>query len=112
MLLFGLFDLALKLTVGEGVPLVEFQVALLSEEAATSLWNDASDVFGGHQGGREVDEVLPPRLQRDALLPDHGELGGLADEHLEVVVLLVEAAEGHSCSVPHSNPRKPGVQLG
>ena len=45
MLLFGLFDLALKPTVGEGVALVELEVALLSEEAATSLWNDASDVF-------------------------------------------------------------------
>ena len=30
MLLFSLFDLALKPTVGEGVPLVEFHVALLS----------------------------------------------------------------------------------
>ena len=97
--LFGLFDLALKLAVDEGVALVELEVALVGEEAATSLWNDASDVFGGHQGGGEVDEVLPPRLQRDALLPDHGELGGLADEHLEVVVLLVEAAEGHSVGV-------------
>ena len=38
MLLFGLFDPTLQPTVGECVALVELQVALIGEEAVTSLW--------------------------------------------------------------------------
>ena len=36
--LFSYFDPALKPTVGVGVALVEVQVALIVEKAATSLW--------------------------------------------------------------------------
>ena len=99
MYLFGLFDPTLQPTVGEGVALVELQVALVGEEAATSLWRDVPDVVGGNNLGGEVDEVLPPWLHLETLVPHHRELSGLADEHLERVVLLVNGAEGHRVGV-------------
>ena len=99
MLLFGLFDPTLQPTVGEGVALVELQVALIGEEAATSLWRDVPDVVGGDHLGGEVDEVLPPWLHLETLVPHHRELSGLADEHLERVVLLVNGAKGHRVGV-------------
>ena len=36
--LFRLFDPTFKATVGEGVALVELEVALIVEKAATSFW--------------------------------------------------------------------------
>ena len=99
MLLFGLFDFTLQPTVGECVALVELQVALVGEEAATSLWRDVPDVVGGDHLGGEVDEVLPPWLHLETLVPHHRELSGLADEHLEGVVLLVNGAKGHRVGV-------------
>ena len=95
VLLLSLLDPTLQPTVGEGVALVELKVALIGEEAATSLWRDMPDVVGGDHLGGEVDEVLPPWLHLDTLVPHHRELGGLADEHLERVVLLVNGAKGH-----------------
>ena len=38
ILLFGLFDPALKPTVGKCIALVELQITLVSEEAASSFW--------------------------------------------------------------------------
>ena len=38
VLLLHLLDPALQTTVGEGVALVELQVALVGEEAASSFW--------------------------------------------------------------------------
>ena len=99
MYLFGLFDPTLQPTVGKGVALVELKVALVGEEAATSLWRDVPDVVGGDHLGGEVDEVLPPWLHLETLVPHHRELSGLADEHLEGVVLLVNGAEGHRVGV-------------
>ena len=99
MLLFGLFDPTLQPTVGEGVALVELEVALICEEAATSLWRDVPDVVGGDHHGGEVDEVLPTWLHLETLVPHHRELSGLADEHLEGVVLLVKGAHGHHAGV-------------
>ena len=99
VLLLSLLDPALEATVGEGVALVELKVTFISEEAATSLWRDVPDVVGGDDLGGEVDEVLPPWLQRDALVPHHRELSGLADEHLERVVLLVLSSQGHRVGV-------------
>ena len=43
--------------------------------------------------------MLPPRLKVDALVPHHRELRGLPYEHLEGIVLLVKAAEGHRVGV-------------
>ena len=37
-LLLSLFDPTLQTAVGEGVALVELQITLVGEEAATSLW--------------------------------------------------------------------------
>ena len=99
VLLLSLFDPTLQPTVGEGVALVKLQVALVGEEAATSLWRDVPDVVGGDHLGGEVDEVLPPWLHLETLVPHHRELSGLADEHLERVVLLVNGAKGHRVGV-------------
>ena len=99
VLLLSLLDPTLQPTVGECVALVELQVALVGEEAATSLWRDVPDVVGGDHLGGEVDEVLPPWLHLETLVPHHRELSGLADEHLEGVVLLVKGAQGHRVGV-------------
>ena len=99
VLLLSLLDPALETTVGECVALVELKVALIGEEAATSLWRDVPDVVGGNNLGGEVDEVLPTWLHLETLVPHHRELSGLADEHLEGVVLLVNGAEGHRVGV-------------
>ena len=99
VLLLSLLDLALQSTVGERVARVELKVAFIGKEATSSLWGDFPDFLGGHNCGGEVDEVLPPRLKADALVPDHGELRGLPDEHLEGTVLLVKAAKGHRVGV-------------
>ena len=95
----SLFDGTFQPTVGEGVAFVEIQVAFVGEEAATSLWRDVPDVVGGDHLGGEVDEVLPPWLHLETLVPHHRELSGLADEHLERVVLLVNGAKGHRVGV-------------
>ena len=99
MLLLGLFDHAFQPAVGERVALVELQISFVFEEASSSLWRDVSDLIRRHDSGREVDEVLPPWLKMDALVPHHRELRGLPDEHLEGAVLLVKAAEGHRVGV-------------
>ena len=99
VLLLSLLDPTLQPTVGEGVALVELQVALVGEEAATSLWRDVPDVVGGDHLGGEVDEVLPPWLHLETLVPHHRELSVLADEHLERVVLLVNGPKGHRVGV-------------
>ena len=99
VLLLSLLDPTLQPTVGEGVALVELKVALVGEEAATILWRDVPDVVGGDDFGGEVDEVLPPWLHVETLVPHHRELSGLADEELEGVVLLVQGAQGHSVGV-------------
>ena len=99
VLFLGLFDHALQPTVGERVSLVELQISFVFEEASSSFWRDVSDPFCGHSCGGEVDEVLPPRLKVDALVPHHRELRGLPDEHLEGTVLLVKAAKGHRVGV-------------
>ena len=57
------------------------------------------DAVGGDYLGGEVDEVLPPWLHVDTLVPHHRELSRLADEQLEGVVLLVKGAEGHRVGV-------------
>ena len=99
VLLLHLLDPALQTTVGEGVALVELKVALVGEEAATILWRDVPDVVGGDDFGGEVDEVLPPWLHVETLVPHHRELSGLADEQLERVVLLVLGSQGHRVRV-------------
>ena len=99
ILFLGLFDPTFQPTIRECVALVELKVALIGEEAATSLWRDVPDVVGGDHLGGEVDEVLPPWLHLETLVPHHRELSGLADEHLERVVLLVNGAEGHRVGV-------------
>ena len=99
VLLLSLLDPTLQPTVGECVALVELQVALVGEETATSLWRDVPDVVGGDHLGGEVDEVLPPWLHLETLVPHHRELSGLADEELEGVVLLVQGAQGHQVGV-------------
>ena len=95
VLLLSLLDPTLQPTVGECVALVELQVALVGEEAATSLWRDVPDVVGGDDLGGEVDEVLPSWLHMETLVPHHRELSGLADEQLERVVLLVLSSQGN-----------------
>ena len=99
VLLLSLLDLALQSTVGERVARVELKVAFIGEEATSSLWGDFPDFLGGHNCGGEVDEVLPPWLEVDALVPHHRELRGLPDEHLEGTVLLVLASKGHRVGV-------------
>ena len=99
ILFLGLFDPAFQPTIRECVALVELKVALIGEEAATSLWRDVPDVVGGNNLGGEVDEVLPTWLHLETLVPHHWELSGLADEHLEGVVLLVKGAQGHHAGV-------------
>ena len=99
MLLFALFDPTLQPTVGEGVALVEVKVALIGEKAASSLWRDVPDVVGGDHLSGEVDEVLPAWLHLETLVSHHRELSGLADEHLEGVVLLLQGAQGHHTGV-------------
>ena len=88
-------DPTLKLAVGEGVAFVEVQAALISEEAFPCTWINTSKVFGGDQGGREVDEVFPPWLELEALLSHHWELVGGSYEEAEGTMLLVKGAKGH-----------------
>ena len=97
--LFCLFDATFQPTVGESVAFVEVKVALVCEEASTVLRRYASDAVGRNNRGGEVNKVLPPCLQWDALVQHHGELRRLSDEHLEGVVLLVEGAQGHRVGV-------------
>ena len=99
VLLLSHSDPALQPTVGKGVALVELKVALIGEEAATSLWRNVPDAVGGDDLGGEVDEVLPPWLHVDTLVTHHRELSRLADEHLEGVVLLVKGSQGHRVGV-------------
>ena len=86
-------------TVGEGVAFVELEIAFVRKETATVLWGDAFDSICCNECSREVNEVLPPRLKRDALVPYHGKLSRLADEQPEGVELLVESAQGHRVGV-------------
>ena len=99
MHLFCVFDHRLQPAVGECVSLVELQITLVFEEATASIWRDVSDLIRRHDSGGEVDEVLPPCLKIDVLVPHHRKLRGLPDEHLEGAVLLVKAAEGHCVGV-------------
>ena len=48
----------LEPAVGEGVAVVEIKIALVSKETVSGLWCDASDLVGGYNGGREVDEMF------------------------------------------------------
>ena len=99
VLVLSLLDPTLQPAVGEGVAFVEVQVNLISKEAVPSTWINISKVFGGDQGGREVDEMFPPRLQLEALLSHHWELVGGAYEEAERTVLLVKGAKGHGIRV-------------
>ena len=95
VLLFSLLDPTLKPAVGESVAFVEVQVALISKEAVPCNWINTSKVFGSDQGGREVDEMFPPRLELEALLSHHRELVGRSNEEAEGTMLLVKGAKGH-----------------
>ena len=97
--LFSLFDHALQSAVGEGVAFVKVQVAFVSEEAVPSARVNILEVFGGDQGGREVDEMFPPWLELEALLSHHRELVGGAYEEAESTMLLVKGAKGHGIRV-------------
>ena len=78
--LFNLFDHALQPTVGEGVVLIEVKVTLVSEETSSIFWFDVPDPIGRDNRGRDVDEVFPPRLQLNALVPHSWELSWSAYE--------------------------------
>ena len=82
-------------TVGEGVAFVELEIAFVRKETATVLWGNVFDSVCCNKCSREVNEVLPPRLKRDTLVPYHGKLSRLADEQPEGVELLVKSAQGH-----------------
>ena len=99
MLLLSLVDPTFQPTVGEGVALVELKVAFVGEKAPTGFWYDVFDSIGGNDCGREVDEVLSPWLQPDALVSHHWELSWLTDEQAEGAELLVEGAKGHCVGV-------------
>ena len=92
-------DCALEPAVGEGVLLVELQVALVPEEAISGLWVNVLDGLGGDDPCRELNKVLPSWLQLDALLLHHWKLGRLADEDLESVVVLVKSAKRNGIGV-------------
>ena len=51
VLLFGLFDPALKPTVGEGVALIELQVHVVVEKTPTGLRQDILDPISGDNCG-------------------------------------------------------------
>ena len=85
--------------VGEGVAFVELEIAFVRKETATVVWGDAFDSVSCNKCSREVNEVLPPRLKRDTLVPYHGKLSWLADEQLEGDVLLGQGAQGQRVRV-------------
>ena len=58
ILLFSPLDSTLQPAVGEGVLLVELQVALVFEEALSRLRNDVLDVLGDDDGGGKINEVF------------------------------------------------------
>ena len=99
VLFFGLFDPALKPTVGEGVALIELQVHVVVEKTPTGLWQDVLDPISGDNCGRKLDEVLPSWLKSDALVPHHRKLSWLTNEQVGNAVMLVKAAKGDRVGV-------------
>ena len=97
--LFCPFYLTLQPAVGQGVLLVEVQLALVSEEAIPSLRRYAPNVLRVDESRRKIDEVLLAGLQLDALLPHHRKLRWPFDENLEAIVCLVKGTKGHSVGV-------------
>ena len=89
----------LEPAVGEGVAVVEIKIALVSKETVSGLRCDASDLVGGYNGGREVDEMLAAWSKLDPSFSHHRELVRLTDEETEGSVPLVKSAKGHRVRV-------------
>ena len=85
----------LEPAVGEGVAVVEIKIALVGKETVSGLWFDASDLVGGYNGGREVDEMFSPWLELKSLFSHHRELVGGSNKEAERTVALVKGAERH-----------------
>ena len=97
--LFCPFYPTLKPAVGEGVAFVKVQVALISEETVPSTRVNILEVFGGDQGGREVDKMFSPWLELNASLSHHWELVWGSNKEAECTVALVKGAKGHLVGV-------------